>query len=120
MNSTYGENIKVTIFGASHAPEIGVTVEGLPAGEVVDLQELQAFLERRAPGRDAFSTARKEPDVPEFRSGLTDGKTDGSVLKNRLYEKSRDIRSFDLDKAFDHTVIIYIQAVKLGFILLHQ
>ncbi|MBR0051664.1 MAG: chorismate synthase [Firmicutes bacterium] len=93
MNSTYGQNIKISIFGASHAPEIGVTVDGLPAGEAVDLQELQAFLERRAPGRDEFSTARREPDVPEFRSGLTDGKTDGSVLEAVI--RNRDARSGD-------------------------
>ena len=93
MNSTYGKHIKISVFGASHAPEIGVTVEGLPAGEAVDLQELQAFLERRAPGRDEFSTARREPDVPEFCSGLADGKTDGSVLKAVI--RNRDARSGD-------------------------
>ena len=87
MSSSYGKNIKMTIFGASHAPEIGVTVAGLPAGEPVDLQQLQAFLGRRAPGRDRYSTARREPDVPEFLSGLTDGRTDGTpltaVIRNR-------------------------------------
>ena len=93
MSSTYGKNIKVTVFGASHAPEIGVTVEGFPAGEAVDLQQLQAFLERRVPGRDPYSTARREPDVPEFLSGLTDGKTDGSPLKAVI--RNKDARSQD-------------------------
>jgi chorismate synthase len=88
MNSTYGKNIKVSIFGASHAPEIGVTVEGFPSGEAVDLQALQAFLERRAPGRDELSTARREPDAPEFLSGLTDGKTDGKPLKAVIRNKN--------------------------------
>ncbi|MBP5750829.1 MAG: chorismate synthase [Firmicutes bacterium] len=93
MNSTYGKNIKVTVFGAGHAPEIGVTVEGLPAGESVDLQQLQTFLERRAPGRDDLSTARREPDVPGFLSGLTDGKTDGKILKAVI--RNRDARPQD-------------------------
>ena len=49
MSSTYGENLHLTIFGQSHSPAIGVTVEGIPAGEKVDLDELQRFLNRRAP-----------------------------------------------------------------------
>ena len=51
MSSTYGENLHLTIFGQSHSPAIGVTVEGIPAGEKVDLDELQRFLSRRAPGK---------------------------------------------------------------------
>ena len=46
MSSTYGENLKLTIFGQSHSPAIGVTIEGIPAGEKVDLDELQRFLSR--------------------------------------------------------------------------
>ena len=53
MSSTYGENLKLTIFGQSHSPAIGVTIEGIPAGEKVDLDELQRFLSRRAPGKNA-------------------------------------------------------------------
>ncbi len=80
MSSTYGEHIRIRIFGASHAPAIGVTVEGLPAGLRVDKERLQRFLDRRAPGRSAYSTPRKEPDTPEFLSGLTDGVTSGEPL----------------------------------------
>ena len=70
MSSTYGENLKITIFGESHSPAIGVTMEGIPAGEKIDLAALDAFLLRRAPGRNAYSTARKEADAPEFLSGI--------------------------------------------------
>ena len=59
MSEVYGENIQITIFGQSHAPAIGVTIEGLPAGEEIDLDELKAFLARRAPGNNAWSTPRK-------------------------------------------------------------
>ena len=62
MASYFGKHIHVSVFGQSHAPAIGVTVDGLPAGEAVDLEELQRFLQRRAPGRDATSTPRKEGD----------------------------------------------------------
>lgn len=96
MSSSYGENIRIRIFGASHAPEIGVTVEGLPAGCRVDEEKLQRFLDRRAPGRNAFSTARKEPDVPTFLSGLADGVTSGepltAVIRN-TNQRSGDYKS---------------------------
>lgn len=59
MSSTYGENFRLTIFGQSHGPAIGVTMEGLPAGFPIDLEALQAFLDRRAPGRRATATARR-------------------------------------------------------------
>ena len=80
MDSSYGDNIRITIFGQSHAPAIGVTVEGLPAGFTIDRAALQAFLDRRAPGRDATSTARREADAPEFLSGLVGDTTCGAPL----------------------------------------
>ena len=80
MSSTYGENLHLTIFGQSHSPAIGVTVEGIPAGEKVDLDELQRFLSRRAPGKNVWSTPRKEADAPEILSGLFEGRTTGTPL----------------------------------------
>ena len=80
MSSSYGENIRITIFGQSHAPAIGVTIEGLPAGFTIDRAALQAFLDRRAPGRDETSTARHEADEPEFLSGLVGDVTCGAPL----------------------------------------
>ena len=80
MSSSYGENIRITIFGQSHAPAIGVTIEGLPAGFTIDRAALQAFLDRRAPGRDPTATARREADEPEFLSGLVGDVTCGAPL----------------------------------------
>ena len=80
MSSIYGEALRVSIFGQSHAPAIGVTVDGLPAGERVDLEELDRFLQRRAPGRDATATPRKEADKPRFLCGLVDNVTCGAPL----------------------------------------
>ena len=59
MSSYLGKNLHVSIFGQSHSAAIGVSVDGLPAGERIDLDELQVFLDRRAPGRDATATPRK-------------------------------------------------------------
>ena len=50
MSSTYGENLKLSIFGQSHGAAIGMTLDGIPAGLQVDMEALQAFLSRRAPG----------------------------------------------------------------------
>ena len=99
MSSSYGENLRVHIFGESHGPAVGVTVEGIPAGEAVDLAELRRFLDRRAPGRNAWSTPRKEADVPEFLSGLREGKTCGTPLTAIL--KSANTRSGDYDALRD-------------------
>lgn len=80
MSSSYGENLRITIFGQSHSPAIGVTMEGIPAGEQIDTSVLQAFLRRRAPGQNDWSTPRKEADEAEFLSGLVDGHTCGAPL----------------------------------------
>ncbi len=80
MSSSYNGNIKFTIFGQSHSPAIGVTVEGLPAGFEPDFDELSRFLSRRAPGQNALSTPRKEADIPEFISGVFDGRLCGTPL----------------------------------------
>lgn len=93
MSSCYGKLLRLAIFGQSHSAAIGLSLDGLPAGERVDLAELQAFLDRRAPGRNAWSTARKESDVPEFLSGLVDGVTCGAPLSAIL--RNSDTRSQD-------------------------
>ncbi len=69
-----------TIFGESHGPAIGVTLEGVPAGLKLDLDFMQKELSRRATGRNALSTARKEADQVQVLSGLFEGKTTGTPL----------------------------------------
>ena len=80
MSSIYGKNIKVSVFGQSHSPAIGVTVDGLPAGLKVDLDEIHAFMQRRAPGNASFATPRKEADEPQFIAGIVNGYTCGAPL----------------------------------------
>ncbi len=80
MSSTYGESIKLSIFGQSHGPAVGMTLDGIPAGLPVNLDELQDFLNRRAPGKNAYSTPRAEADCPEFLSGIVDGYTCGAPI----------------------------------------
>lgn len=80
MASSIGHSVHLSIFGQSHSEAIGCVVEGLPAGLTIDLDELQAFLARRAPGRSDTATARREPDRPRILSGLVDGHTCGAPL----------------------------------------
>lgn len=80
MSSTYGTNVKISIFGQSHSEAIGVTIDGLPAGFAIDMEELQRFMDRRAPGQNRYSTPRKEADKPEFLSGLVGNVTCGAPL----------------------------------------
>ncbi len=80
MSNTYGSALKLSIFGQSHGPAIGMTLEGLPSGFAPDMDALQAFLNRRAPGQGAHTTSRKEADAPEFLSGLLNGKACGAPI----------------------------------------
>lgn len=93
MSSMMGEQLRISIFGQSHGEAIGVVVDGLPAGEEIDFDELQDFLKRRAPGRNIQSTPRKEADVPRFLSGVLKGKTCGAPLCAII--ENKDIRSAD-------------------------
>ena len=97
--NTYGTNLKVTVFGQSHAPAIGVVLDNFPAGMQVDMDELQRFLARRAPGGTAYGTQRKEPDVPEFLSGIVGGRTCGAPIAAII--RNTDARSSDYDAVRD-------------------
>lgn len=77
MANTYGNNIQLTIFGGSHAPKIGMTLAGFPAGVRLPEAELLAFMARRAPGQGPWATSRREPDVPLFTGGVTVEEEDG-------------------------------------------
>ncbi len=93
MSSTYGENLKLSIFGQSHGAAIGVVLDGIPAGLPVDEEALQAFLNRRAPGQNDYSTPRKEEDRPEFLSGILNGFTCGAPIAAMI--RNRNTRSGD-------------------------
>lgn len=80
MSSTYGKTLKLSIFGQSHGPAIGMTLDGIPAGLPVDTQELHKFLARRAPGQGDYTTSRREADKPTFLSGIVDSYTCGAPI----------------------------------------
>jgi len=95
----YGKQIKLTVFGQSHSPAIGVNIDGLPAGFQINFDELKSFLQRRIPGQGVHTTSRREPDEPEFLSGLVDGVTCGAPLTAVI--RNTDTRSSDYDQLWD-------------------
>ena len=70
MISTIGKHVRISVWGGSHEPAIGVDITGIPVGTEIDMDKLTAFLRRRAPGNSIFATRRKEPDIPLPLSGL--------------------------------------------------
>ncbi len=80
MGSVFGSKLKISIFGESHGAAIGVVIDGLPAGETIDLDEVNRQMQRRAPGGDKTATPRKEADAPEILSGMLGDKTTGAPL----------------------------------------
>ena len=92
-----GERLKITVFGQSHAPGIGVVLEGYPAGRRIDWEQVSAFMARRAPGQNAWSTPRKEADQPEILSGLNeDGLTCGAPLCALIRNQNAHSGDYDL------------------------
>lgn len=94
MSSEFGINIKYSIFGQSHGKSIGVLVDRFPAGEHVDFERLQIFMDRRKPGQNALTTKRNELDMPVVLSGLNEKNiTCGAPLC--VVIENRDTRSQD-------------------------
>lgn len=92
--NTLGNKLRVTVFGQSHAPAIGCVIEGLPAGFAPDMERVAAFMARRAPGQNAWSTRRKEADQPEILSGLVGGRTCGAPLAMRICNSDQHSRDY--------------------------
>jgi len=72
--------LDIKIFGASHEKSVGLELSGIPKGEQINLDELQLFIDRRKPSDSVFSTKRKESDKINILSGITENRTDGSVI----------------------------------------
>ncbi len=97
MASSWGEQLQITLFGESHGPAVGVVIDGVPPGERLDLEEMQTFMERRAPGRTPWSTRRKEGDTLKILSGFYRGQTTGTPLC--LMIENTDARPQDYGEA---------------------
>jgi len=96
MSGQWGKKVKYSIFGESHGRGIGVTIDGLPAGIKLDMDYIKNEMQRRAPGRDEFSTSRNEGDRVEILSGYFNGYTTGTPLCGVIFNESQN--SVDYDK----------------------
>ena len=94
--NTFGERIKVTIFGESHGPALGMVLDGIRAGITLDMAAIASDLARRAPSGATIHTARKETDLPEFLSGLLNGVTTGAPICAII--RNQNIRPQDYEK----------------------
>lgn len=89
-SNSFGRFFRITTFGESHGPALGVVIDGVPPRLPLDLAALQAELDRRRPGQSALATPRDEPDRVELLSGLLDGVTTGAPIA--LLVRNRDAR----------------------------
>ena len=78
--STYGNIFKITTWGESHGPALGVVIDGCPAGLPLNEEDIQKYLDRRKPGQNSTTTARKESDMVEILSGVFEGTTTGAPI----------------------------------------
>lgn len=92
--NTIGNHITLTVYGESHGISIGAVLDGLPAGFAVDWDEVRREMERRAPGRNAMSTARKEADAFTVESGFFEGRTTGTPLCARIQNSDQHSKDY--------------------------
>lgn len=95
MSGIWGKNLRLLIFGESHAPAIGIVIDGLPPGIELDMENIRFQMNRRAPGKSKMSTPRGEKDEFEILSGYFNGTTTGTPLACMI--RNADKRSSDYE-----------------------
>jgi chorismate synthase len=95
----FGERFRVTLFGSSHGPEVGVEIEGIPVGTIIEPTRIQEDLDRRRPFGRRLATRRQEEDRLIVESGLVDGRSDGSPF--RAHVANQDVRREPYDRQKD-------------------
>lgn len=116
MSNSYGKVFRITTFGESHGPAVGVTIDGCPAGLEVSAEEIQLALDRRRPGQSDITTPRKEEDKVTILSGVFEGKTTGTPIA--LVVNNKDQHSHDyshVEHSFRPSHADYTYTAKYGF-----
>ena len=91
--SSFGKEFQISTWGESHGPGIGVVIDGCPSGLSLCASDIQKYLNRRKPGQNAYTTARKEADEAEILSGVFEGRTTGNPIS--ILVRNTDQRSHD-------------------------
>lgn len=94
MSNTIGKLFKLTTFGESHGVAIGGIIDGCPAGIAIDFKAIQKELNRRKPGQNKLTTARKEADEVLFLSGIFEGKTTGTPIGFQIVNKDQKSKDY--------------------------
>ncbi len=97
--NSFGQLFKITTFGESHGPAIGVVIDGVPPKLPLSEADIQKDLDRRRPGQSKITTQRKEPDKAEILSGVFEGQTTGAPLA--ILIRNEDARSKDYENIKD-------------------
>ena len=92
----YGKLLRITTFGESHGDALGVIIDGMPSQVAIDSNKLQEWVDRRAPGKTAGTSSRREPDQVYLVSGIFEGKTTGAPITAMVF--NRDARSEDYEE----------------------
>lgn len=98
MSSTVGMRLRMTIYGESHGPSIGIVLDGLPPNITIDLGAIEKEMARRVPGQSPLSTHRKETDQFTIESGFFEGKTTGMALCARIVNHDAHSKDYSLLK----------------------
>jgi len=93
--NSFGEIFRITTWGESHGPAIGVTIDGCPAGLAIDEKFIQKELDRRRPGQSKVTTARGELDKANILAGVYDGLSTGTPISIIIYNKDADSSKYD-------------------------
>jgi chorismate synthase len=115
MGNSYGTMFKISTFGESHGPAIGVIIDGCPAGLEIDEEFIQSELNRRKPGQSKITTQRKEDDTFKILSGVFEGKSTGTPIA--IVIENQDQRSKDyshIENAFRPSHADYTYQEKYG------
>ncbi|MFN8371158.1 MAG: chorismate synthase [Bacteriovoracaceae bacterium] len=97
--NSFGTLFKITTFGESHGPKIGVVIDGCPAGVKIDTNFIQSEMDKRKPGQSKITTHRKENDTPEIVSGVFEGVSTGAPIA--AFIENSDNRSKDYNHLID-------------------
>ncbi len=115
MFNSFGNILRLTSFGESHGKGIGGVIDGFPAGIRIDMDFVQAELNRRRPGQSAITTARKEEDKVEFLSGIFEGKSTGCPIGFIVWNQNQHSNDYDnMKEVYRPSHADYTYKVKYG------
>ena len=114
--NSFGQLFKLTTFGESHGKALGGIIDGCPAGIPLDMEKIQAELNRRKPGQSTIVTQRKEPDTVEIYSGVFEGKTTGTPIGFAIHNTNQKSKDYShIKDSYRPSHADYVYDKKYGF-----